>query len=77
MSYSYEVPELLALQEYLNELDIEMSRDKEELLTLREEQLRFNGLIAESEDMKLVFKSIKKAAPLKVPVSLQSALCCS
>ncbi|GAB3056477.1 sigma 54-interacting transcriptional regulator [Virgibacillus ainsalahensis] len=71
MSYSYEVSELLALQEYLNEMDGEMSRVKEELVTLREEQLHIDGLIAESKEMKQVLKSMKKVAPLKVPVVLQ------
>ncbi|WP_306798755.1 sigma 54-interacting transcriptional regulator [Oceanobacillus saliphilus] len=71
VSYSYDVSELLVLQEYLNELEGEMSRVKEELETLREKSMRFDGIVAESKSMKDVLKSAKKVAPLKVPVHLQ------
>lgn len=71
MSYSYEVSELLALQEYLNELEGETFRYKEELVTLREEHVTTDELITESKAMKQVLKTIYKAAPLKVPVLLQ------
>ncbi|MFC4022229.1 sigma 54-interacting transcriptional regulator [Oceanobacillus longus] len=71
VSYSYEVSELLNLQDYLNEMEGEMSRVKEELETYREKSFNFGGFIAESKSMKQVMKAIKKAAPLKVPIHLQ------
>ncbi|WP_067727005.1 sigma 54-interacting transcriptional regulator [Oceanobacillus damuensis] len=71
VSYSYDVSELLVLQEYLNELEGEVFRVKEELETLREKSLTFDGIVAESKSMKDVLKSVNKVAPLKVPVHLQ------
>jgi transcriptional regulator with PAS, ATPase and Fis domain len=71
VSYSYEVSELIVLQDYLNELEGEISRVKEELETFREKSFNFKGFVAESKSMKQVMKAIKKAAPLKVPVHLQ------
>ncbi|WP_087972111.1 sigma 54-interacting transcriptional regulator [Oceanobacillus rekensis] len=71
VSYSYEVSELLVLQDYLNELEGEISRVKGELETYREKSFNFKGFVAESKSMKQVMKAIKKAAPLKVPVHLQ------
>lgn len=71
VSYSYEVSELLVLQDYLNELEGEISRVKGELETYREKSFNFKGFVAKSKSMNQVMKAIKKAAPLKVPVHLE------
>ncbi len=71
LSYSYEVSELLVLQDYLNELEGEMTKVKEELEFLRGKTLSVNGIISESKYMKQVLKTIAKVAPLQVSVLLQ------
>ncbi|MCC3356801.1 sigma 54-interacting transcriptional regulator [Bacillus sp. REN16] len=71
LSYSYEVSELLILQDYLNELEGEMRKVKEELALLRGKTLSVNGIIAESKHMKQVVRSISKVAPLPVSVLLE------
>ncbi|WP_251552128.1 sigma 54-interacting transcriptional regulator [Neobacillus muris] len=70
LSYSYEVSELLVIQEYLNELEGEMTKVKEELELLREKTLSVNGIIAESKHMKQVLRTIAKVSPLQVSVVL-------
>jgi transcriptional regulator with PAS, ATPase and Fis domain len=71
VSYSYDVSELKVLQEYLKELEGEMSTVKGELALLREEKLRVNGFISESKAMQQLLKTVKKIAPLQVAVVLQ------
>ncbi|WP_430789798.1 sigma 54-interacting transcriptional regulator [Virgibacillus flavescens] len=71
ISYSYEVSELHDLQDYLNELEGEMSTVKGELALLREESLTVEGLVAESKSMKQILKTVNKIAPLDVSVTLQ------
>lgn len=71
VSYSYDVSELLVLQDYLQELEGEISRVKGELTLLREKSLSFDGIISESRSMKQIMKTITKIAPLQVPVILQ------
>lgn len=71
ISYSYDVSELKMLQEYLTELEGEMSAVKGELALLREKQLQVNGLIAESKAMQRLLQTVHKIAPLQVSVVLQ------
>jgi len=71
ISYSYDVSELRALQEYLTELEGEMSTVKGELALLREEKLNIEGIIAESKSMKQILKTMHRIAPLQVTVVLQ------
>lgn len=71
ISYSYEVSELLDLQEYLKELEGEMSTVKGELALLREESLTVEGVISESKSMKQILKTVNKIAPLDVAVTIQ------
>lgn len=71
ISYSYDVSELRALQEYLRELEGEMSTVKGELALLRKEKLTVEGIIAESKAMKQILKTIHRVAPLQVAVVLQ------
>lgn len=70
MSYSYEVSELLVLQDYLHELEGEISKVKEELEMLREKTLSVNGIISESKFMKQLLMTISKVAPVPVPIFL-------
>ncbi|MGM8213429.1 sigma 54-interacting transcriptional regulator, partial [Virgibacillus sp. W0430] len=68
LSYSYEVSELLTLQGYLNELEGEMSKIKEELDLLRHRKLSTEGIVTESMYMKQVIKTVNKVAPINVSV---------
>lgn len=70
ISYSYEVSELLVIQQYLNELEHEMLLAKEELSLLRKQQLVTNGLITESRSTIRAYETAQKAAPLDVSVVL-------
>ncbi|ASK61885.1 Fis family transcriptional regulator [Virgibacillus phasianinus] len=74
ISYSYEVSELFTLQEYLNELEGEMSAVKGELALLREESLTVKGIISESKSMKQILKTVNKIAPLNVAVTIQGEI---
>ena len=68
ISYSYEVSELLIIQNYLSELEHEMMLAKEELSLLRKEQLEIDGLIIENRSTRLAYESAQKVAPLDVSV---------
>lgn len=71
LSHSYEVSELHALQNYLNELEGEMARMKSELAYLREISLDVDHLIAESQSMKDILKTVRKIAPYDVSVHIR------
>lgn len=71
LSYSYEVSELVTLQDYLGELNEEMLKVKSELEYLREASLNVDGFIAESESMKDLLQKVKKVAPYDVTVVIQ------
>lgn len=68
ISYSYDVSELLIIQNYLSELEHEMMIAKEELLLLRRKQLDTRGLVIENRSTQRAYESAKKAAPLDVAV---------
>ncbi|MHA6259689.1 sigma 54-interacting transcriptional regulator [Sporosarcina sp. CAU 1771] len=70
ISYSYEVSELLVIQEYLNELEQEMLLAKEELLFLRKEILLTGGLVIESRSTVRAYETAQTVAPLDVSVVL-------
>lgn len=70
ISYSYEVSELLVIQEYLKELENEMLLAKEELLLIRKEQLATDGLVIESRSTIRAYETAQKVAPLDVSVVL-------
>jgi transcriptional regulator with PAS, ATPase and Fis domain len=68
ISYSYEVSELLIIQDYLRELEHEMRIAKEELLFLRKKNLKIDGLVVENRSTRRAYESAGKAAPLDVSV---------
>lgn len=68
ISYSYEVSELLIIQNYLSELEHEMRLAKEELSLLRKEKLQIEGLVIEDRSTRRAYKTAEKAAPLDVSV---------
>ncbi|WP_255452136.1 sigma 54-interacting transcriptional regulator [Sporosarcina sp. ANT_H38] len=70
LSYSYEVAELLVIQEYMKELEYEMSLAKEELSLLRKENLIIEGLTIENRSTRVAFETARNAATLDVPVVL-------
>ncbi|KIL45804.1 sigma 54-interacting transcriptional regulator [Jeotgalibacillus soli] len=71
ISYSYDVSELIVIQEYLKELETEMSKVKEELTLLREQHLTVDGFIMESRSSQQLMKTVQKMAPLDAPVVIQ------
>lgn len=70
LSYSYEMSELILLQEYLDELNEEMSKVKTELAYLRESSLKIDNFIAESQFMNELFRKVKKVTPHDVTILL-------
>ncbi len=70
ISYSYEVSELMLIQNHMKELEQEMLLAKEELLLLRKEKLGSNGLIVEHRTTKQAFETAHKAASLEVPIMI-------
>ncbi len=70
LSYSYEVSELLVIQEYMKELEQEMLLAKDELSLLRKEKLTIDGLTMESRSTRVAYETARNAAPLDVSVIL-------
>ncbi|WWS86393.1 sigma 54-interacting transcriptional regulator [Sporosarcina psychrophila] len=68
LSYSYEVAELLVIQEYMKELENEMSLAKEELSLLRKENLTIDGLTMENRTTRIAYETARNAAALDVSV---------
>jgi transcriptional regulator with PAS, ATPase and Fis domain len=70
ISYSYDVSELLVIQEYMKELEFEMAKVKEELHMLRRHTLSTNGLTIKSKSTREAYAMARNAAPLDVSVIL-------
>lgn len=70
VSYSYNVSDLLVIHEYMDELEYEMAKAKEELQLLRQQTLAIDGLVTESIETKEAFATARKVAPLHAPVVL-------
>lgn len=70
LSYSYEVSELLVIQEYMKELEQEMLLAKDELSLLRKEKMTIDGLTIESRSTRVAYETARNAAPLDVSVVL-------
>lgn len=70
MSYSYEVAELLVIQEYMKDLELEMSLAKQELSYLRKENLTIDGLTIESKSTRIAYETARNAAALDVSIFL-------
>ncbi|MER2089952.1 MAG: sigma 54-interacting transcriptional regulator [Sporosarcina sp.] len=68
LSYSYEVSELLVIQEYMKGLENEMSLAKEELALLRKENLAIDGLVIENRSTRIAYETARNAATLDVSV---------
>ncbi|MBO1911273.1 sigma 54-interacting transcriptional regulator, partial [Microvirga sp. 3-52] len=68
ISYSYEVSELLIIEDYLKELKHEMKMAKEELTLLRKKNLKIEGVVVENRSTRRAYESARKAAPIDVPV---------
>lgn len=70
VSYSYDVTELVHLKEYVNKMEEEMKRVRDELLELRHQTYAADGIIASSPLMKQVIVSAEKIADFDVTVLL-------
>lgn len=70
VSYSYELSELLVVQDYLDELEAEMARVKEELSHLRREKVDTAGLVLDSRPTLDAFTTAFEVAELDVSVML-------
>lgn len=70
ISYSYDVSELLVIQEYMKELAFEMSKVQEELHLLRKKSLTTQGLTIESTATREAYITAQKAAPVDVSIVL-------
>ena len=71
ISYSYELSELIVMKEYLQDLETEMSKVKEELAHLREQHIQIDGFILESQSSKRAIKTALKMASIDAPVVIQ------
>ena len=70
VSYSYDVSELLVIQEYMKEQEFEMSKVQEELQLLRKKSFSMKGLIIESKETHEAYAVAHKVAPLDVSIVL-------
>jgi len=70
ISYSYDVSELLVIQEYMKDIEFEMSKVQEELHHLRKKMFSTNDLTIKSRSTQEAFAIAHKAAPLDVSVVL-------
>lgn len=68
ISYSYEVSDLLIIQDYLKELEHEVMLAQEELNLLRKTNLIVDGVIIENRTTRKAYEYARKAAPLDVSV---------
>ncbi|MGA9174620.1 MAG: sigma 54-interacting transcriptional regulator [Thermoactinomyces sp.] len=69
-SYSHDITELLNLKEYIQAMKEEIERVKSELDQLRNQHVLENGIIANSEAMKKVILTARKAAEVDVNIVL-------
>lgn len=68
ISYSYELSELIVMKEYLQDLETEMSKVKEELAHLRDQHIRIDGAIMESQSSSRAVKTALKMASYDAPI---------
>jgi transcriptional regulator with PAS, ATPase and Fis domain len=71
ISYSYELSELIVMKEYLQDLETEMSKVKEELAHLRDKHIQIEGSIMESQSSARALKTALKIARIDAPVVIQ------
>ncbi|MCA1064195.1 sigma 54-interacting transcriptional regulator [Rossellomorea sp. AcN35-11] len=70
VSYSHDVTELLNMKKYLTDMEHEMERVKGELEILRSRHHHSEGIIATSDEMKMVLQSALQVADVDVNVLL-------
>jgi len=70
VSYSHDVTELLTMKSYLSKMEDEMTRVKDEIQSLKREQLSADGLIAEDKKMKMTLQMAKQVSDVDVNVLL-------
>lgn len=70
VSYSHDVTELLTMKSYLSKMEDEMMRVKDEIQSLKREQLSADGLIAEDKKMKMTLQMAKQVSDVDVNVLL-------
>jgi len=68
ISYSYELSELIVMKEYLQDLESEMSKVKEELAYLRDQHIQIDGFILESQSSKQAVNTALKMARFDAPI---------
>mgnify|MGYP003488488277 FL=1 len=71
ISYSYELSELIVMKEYLQDLETEMSKVKEELAHLRDQHIQINGSIMVSQSSTRAIKTALKMARIDAPIVIQ------
>ena len=71
ISYSYELSELIVMKEYLQDLETEMSKVKEELAHLRDQHIQIDGSIMESQSSARAVKTALKMARINAPIVIQ------
>lgn len=71
ISYSYELSELIVMKEYLQDLETEMSKVKEELAYLRDQHIQIDGSILESQSSARAVKTALKMARIDAPIVIQ------
>ena len=68
ISYSFELSELIVMKEYLQDLETEMSKVKEELAHLRDQHIQMAGSIMESPSSIRAIKTALKMARIDAPI---------
>ncbi|TDL30760.1 AAA family ATPase [Jeotgalibacillus sp. S-D1] len=68
ISYSYELSELIVMKEYLQELESEMTKVKEELAYFRDQHIQIDDFIAESGSSKRAISTANKMARFPTPI---------
>lgn len=71
ISYSYELTELIVMKEYLQDLESEMIKVKEELAYFRDQHIHIEGSILESPSSKRAVNTALKMARIDAPLVIQ------
>lgn len=71
ISYSFELSELIVMKEYLQDLETEMSKVKEELAHLRDQHIQIDGSAMESQSSSRAIKTALKMARIDAPIIIQ------
>ncbi|WP_025783599.1 sigma 54-interacting transcriptional regulator [Sporosarcina sp. D27] len=74
ISYSYDVSELLVIQDYMKEIEYEMAKVQEEVQHLRRQMFTASEYIMRSKCTQEAFSTARRVASLDVPVVLYGEL---